>query len=87
MKEMKKNTLPPPKQVPISGIEGAAGASSMLLAGYFSDTSPSSTYLNTSFRTKYPLSCGARKKDCANFLRKLSFPVKHPVTKTVTPSL
>lgn len=52
MKEMKKNILPPQNRVPKSGIEGAAGASSMLLTEYFSNSSPSSTYLNTSFRTK-----------------------------------
>ena len=73
--------------LPRSEIMGTVVTSLTPLTAWLSNGSPSSTYLKTSLRTKYPLSCGARKNDCANFLLKLSLPVRHPVTNTVTPSL
>lgn len=49
-------------------------------------SSISSTYLKTSFKTKYPLSCGARKNDWVNFLlRNCSFQANNQLPRQSTP--
>lgn len=57
-KEKKKT-----KNLPGSWFERAAMASLTPLIAWFFNCSPSSTYLKTSFNTKNPFSCGARKND------------------------
>lgn len=66
------------------GTVGALSLSQSTGSEFLSNFPLSLTQLKTSFSTKYPFSCGAKKKVCVNFIF-TSAPLKEPVTTTMIP--